>query len=308
MKDQQHFLKTVRHYFKEEGEKWLQQLPELIRYCETKWSLKMHAPYKLSTNYVAPATMSSGDEIVVKLCIPSDGVRDEILALQTFDGKGIVRLLDCDIQKGIILLEKVTPGRMLAHITDADEACRIGADVVRELTRPAPKRFQIASTIGREEKLRVIVNENPHGLGPIKAKILQKALHMFTYLNETIDKWFLLHGDFHPYNILLDENGQWKAIDPKGLMGELEYDLIQFILNILPDEGVEKVIQQRIDIFTTELNINKQRLLLWGYCHTVLATAWTVNEDGTFDEKFFQCIAIFEKLCSKYLEELEEIR
>jgi streptomycin 6-kinase len=59
--------------------------------------------------------------------------------------------------------------------------------------------------------------------------------------------------------------------------------LIQYMLNKLPHEGVK------------ELNLDKERLLLWGYCHTVLATSWTVDEE-TYDVSFYQGIEIFEKL------------
>jgi streptomycin 6-kinase len=100
----------VRLYFKEQGEAWLQNLPNLIHYSEQKWSTKIKEPYSLSINYVAPAKMKDETEVVVKICIPGKGFLDELEALQLFWEKGIVQLIDSDKENGIIILEQLSPG------------------------------------------------------------------------------------------------------------------------------------------------------------------------------------------------------
>jgi streptomycin 6-kinase len=296
MKLQKHFVQSVRLYFKEQGEAWLQNLPNLIHYCEQKWSMKIKEPYSLSINYVAPAKMKDETEVVVKICIPGEGFLDELEALQLFWEKGIVQLIDSDKENGIIILEQLSPGYTLAEITDDEEACRIAAEVIKNLSFPAPVHTRILTTKEREEKLRILEDEHPNGVGPISQQTLQRALRIFTYLNQTTEQHFLLHGDFHHYNVLASGEGSWTAIDPKGLIGEIEYDLIQYLLNKLPKQGVYDVIEKRVEIFINKLNLDKRRLLLWGYCHTVLATSWTVVDDKTYDESFYQGIEIFEKL------------
>lgn len=296
MKLQKQFVQSVRLYFKEQGEVWLQKLPNLIHYCEQKWSMKINEPYSLSINYAAPATMEDGTEVVVKICVPGESFLDELESLQLFRDKGIVQLIDSDRENGILILEKLSPGHTLAEVVDDEEACRIAARVIKNLSTPAPVHTRIPTTNGREENLRKLKDEHPNGVGPISPKMLVKALRIFTYMNETTEQHLLLHGDFHHYNVLASREGAWTAIDPKGLIGEIEYDLIQFMLNKLPDQGVHEVIEKRVEIFTKELNLDKERLLLWGYCHTVLATSLTVDNEGTYNESFYQCIKIFEKL------------
>ncbi|MDX8362395.1 aminoglycoside phosphotransferase family protein [Cytobacillus sp. IB215316] len=309
MELQDHFVKTVHLYFKEEGVAWLQRLPELIRDCEQKWHLKIKEPFTLSINYVAAAIMNDGREVVVKICIPGEGFLDEIEALTLFGGKGMVQLIDFDKDKGIMILEKVSPGHTLAEIVDDAKACRLAANVIKKLSIRAPKETRIASTLGREEKLRNLIKEHPEGFGPISQHTLEVALKVFTYLNRTIEQHFLLHGDFHHYNVLSFTDEIWTAIDPKGLVGEIEYDLIQFLLNKLPDQNAYDVVAKRVDILTQELKLNKERLLLWGYCHTVLATSWTVDDDGTYDDKFYQAIDIFHKLYeANYGMEIEALK
>jgi streptomycin 6-kinase len=296
MKLQEHFVQSVRLYFKEQGEVWLRDLPNLIHYCEQKWSMKMKEPYSLSVNYVAPAAMEDGTEVVVKICIPGEGFLDELEALHLFRERGIVQMIDSDQENGIIILEHLSPGRTLAEVTEDEEACRLAANVMKNLAFPAPTHTRIPTTKAREEELRRLVEGHTNGIGPISHKTLEKALKIFTYMNHTIEQYWLLHGDFHHYNVLSAGEGSWTAIDPKGLIGEIEYDLIQFMLNKLPDQGAYEVIEKRADIFTKELDLDKERLLLWGYCHTVLATAWTVDDDGSYEVSFYQGIEIFEKL------------
>ncbi|PLR89811.1 aminoglycoside phosphotransferase family protein [Bacillus sp. T33-2] len=297
MKLQKRFVALVRQYFKENGEVWLQNLPKLIHYCQQKWSIQVKEPFpSLSINYVAPAIMEDKTEIVVKICIPGESFLDELEALQLFRQRGIVQLIDSDKENGIIILEKLSPGYTLAEVQDDEEACRLASGVIKNLTIPAPAYSRLPTVTAREDKLQKLVDTHSDGVGPVSRQTLEIAFRIFKYLNQTTEKNFLLHGDFHHYNVLASGEGTWRAIDPKGLIGEIEYDLVQYMLNRQPGEGAYEVIEKRAEIFTKELNLNKERLLLWGYCHTVLATSWTVNDDGTYDESFYQGIEIFEKL------------
>ncbi|SEA98552.1 streptomycin 6-kinase [Thalassobacillus cyri] len=296
MEMQKQFVESVRLYFKEEGEAWLQKLPGLITYCEEKWALQLKTPFFLSINYVAPAVREDGTELVVKISLPGGGFLDEWEALHLFNGEGMASLVEVDQEHRILLIEKLTPGYTLAELEDDEEACRIAAHVLKKLHHPAPENTRLPTTKAREDNLKAILSKNPNGLGPISKETLEQASRMFTCLHETSRDLRLLHGDFHHYNVLASRKDEWTAIDPKGLIGEREYDLIQFLLNKLPEEGKLPVIEKRVEIFTEELKLNKERLLLWGFCHTVLAASWTVDDHGSYDQSFFEVIEVFEKL------------
>jgi streptomycin 6-kinase len=283
-------------YFKKKGERWLEKLPHLIEYCEQKWKLKMKEPYALSVNYVAPAILENGREVVVKICIPGKEYLNELEALQLLKNNGMVQLVDFDKDNGILILERLSPGFTLAEVAEDDEACNIAANVLKKLHKEPPPNTQLPTTRDREASLQRIIIEHQNGIGPILISTLEKALKVFTYLNQTMKQQWLLHGDFHHYNVLSSGVGRWTAIDPKGLIGEVEYDLIQYMLNVLPDNEAYSVIERRVRIFTDELKVDLKRLLLWGYFHSVLATSWSVDEHQNYDPKFYQCIAIFEKL------------
>ncbi|RSK50713.1 hypothetical protein EJA13_14445 [Bacillus canaveralius] len=76
--------------------------------------------------------------------------------------------------------------------------------------------------------------------------------------------------------------------------------MVLILLNCLPAENRPEVIERRIDIFTEELGLDKEKMLLWGYAHTVLSTSWSVEDNGKYDKTSFDCIAIFEALYKRH--------
>ncbi|MNI09084.1 Aminoglycoside/hydroxyurea antibiotic resistance kinase [compost metagenome] len=151
-----------------------------------------------------------------------------------------------------------------------------------------------------ESKLEHIYQSCTNSVGPISKETLQEAMETYQIMNKMSEKPYLLHGDLHHYNMLMDNSLSWVAIDPKGLIGDREYDVIQFLLNKLPNENLTEVIEKSIDIFVAELGLDKQKMLRWGFSHTVLATCWTVEEDGSYHKTFFEAISAFKQLYNFY--------
>ena len=92
----------------------------------------------------------------------------------------------------------------------------------------------------------------------------------------------LLHGDLQHYNVLFDRERGWIAIDPKGVVGELEYELGALLRN--PVEQPEiftncRVIERRLQILCNTLNLDYERALQWSFAQAVLSAIWDV-EDG----------------------------
>ncbi|MDQ0887068.1 streptomycin 6-kinase [Paenibacillus sp. V4I9] len=291
------FVQTLRDVHKGKAEEWLRNFDRLIYDCEKRWQMKMMSPFDLSFNFVAPAIRKDGTEVVIKLVIPGDEFVSEVDALTLFNGNGIVKIIDVDIAKGILILERLIPGQTLASLESEDEAAHIASQVMKKLWIPAPSNSSsIPTTMHMEEKLINIYKRNIEGHGPITKDILHEAVDTYRSMNAMPDKPFLLHGDLHHYNILMAAREPWLAIDPKGLIGDREYDVIQYLLNKLPNGDSTHVIEKRIDIFVKELNLDKKRMLSWGFAHSVLATCWTVQEDGRYNAPFFDAIHVFKSL------------
>ena len=70
------------------------------------------------------------------------------------------------------------------------------------------------------------------GTGPFPAPLVERAE---AHLGNPSGQNLVLHGDLHHYNILSAEREPWLAIDPKGIVGEPEYEAAAFLRNNLLD-------------------------------------------------------------------------
>ena len=107
--------------------KWLNGLPAKLDEYAERWSLRLGPPFDLSYNYVTPAIRSDGTEAVLKLGIPNRELLSEIHALQVYNGRGIVQLLEADFENQVFLLERLRPGETLTTLQDDDRRTRIAA-------------------------------------------------------------------------------------------------------------------------------------------------------------------------------------
>jgi streptomycin 6-kinase len=105
---------------------------------------------------------------------------------------------------------------------------------------------------------------------------------MYQQLANSQRTTMLLHGDLQHYNVLFDTKHGWLAIDPKGVVGELEYEVGALIRNPmeLPELFTQRAtIERRLEILTRLLPLDQRRALRWCFAQAVLSVIWSV-EDG----------------------------
>ncbi|TYS52074.1 aminoglycoside phosphotransferase family protein [Bacillus infantis] len=295
----QAFKRTIINVHKENGIQWLSSFDDLIEECERRWKLRIGEHYKLSYNFAAPVFMADGTEAVLKLSVPGGESKGEAYALEQLKGPGVVEVYEADVEKGILLLEKVSPGSTLAGVEDDEEAAGIAANLMKNLWVPAKDSSDLPGMEERHQSLQRILREKPEGLGPITASMLNEANSIFAEnIRNTADN-FLLHGDLHHYNILDGGKNGWIIIDPKGLIGEKEYDVIQYLLNRLPETDAESIISKRINLFAEKAGLERDKLISWGYAHSILSASWSWEESGRCEPSFFNSIWAFKEMLSK---------
>ncbi|MDQ0270511.1 aminoglycoside phosphotransferase family protein [Cytobacillus purgationiresistens] len=273
------FKATIEGVHGKRGSEWLQQLPTLISYCEEKWSIKILQPYDLSYNYVAPAITDAGEHYVIKLRVPDKEFKDEVNFLRFYKGDGIVRLMAEDIEKGIILMEQLSPGKSLKFVENDQESVAIAANAISSLWRPVPSGQDFPHVRDLAEGLNGIRKKFNGGTGPFDRNLVGLAEKWFPKLIASTEQEVLLHGDFHHENILLNEN-DWIIIDPKGLIGEADYDITNFLRNhLLHFSNPKEILYNRINLFAKKLDLNKERILKWGLCQAVLSAWWFLEDN-----------------------------
>ncbi|WP_028545709.1 aminoglycoside phosphotransferase family protein [Paenibacillus taiwanensis] len=293
---------TILAIYDQQGAQWLSELSTVIAHYEAEWKIKVGPPFTLSYNYVAPAEHADGTALVFKLSLPGQELRSELAALNYYDGQGAIRLVASDAEQGALLLERAAPGQELSTVRDDEVATRTAAAVIRRLHKnkrwdkgtisPFPSVADWAQGL---TKLRQMYNGST---GPLPEHAVQQAERCYAELLSSTQEWTLLHGDLHHGNILASRRESWLAIDPKGVIGEAEYEVIPFLLNEIPAtlEKAIAVTERRVSLFCKELNLNRDRLLDWAYAHSVLSAWWFVEDsaDGLEDALFR--ISMFEQL------------
>lgn len=282
------FAQTMRALHGAAGDRWLQQtLPRLLTACARRYNLTLHPPFPdLSYNYAAPATRADGTAVVLKVGVPNPELTSEIAALRHFNGRGVVRLLDANAARGVLLLERLQPGRMLLEVDDDDRATRIAAGVMEALWRPPPAEHPFPSVGAWAKGLRRL-RQTFGGVGPYPQQLVETAESLFRELLASQDEPVLLHGDLHHYNILSAQRAPWLAIDPKGVVGEPAYEvgaLLRNPLDLTQRPDLAGILARRVDILTETLGVERARIVGWGAAVSVLSAWWSYEDAGQLNE------------------------
>ena len=314
------FIQTIQGAFGGDGKRWLETLPDLLDKASRRWGLMDIQPFSnLSYNFVAFAKLSTESNVsrrwlqsqatyrddkrlhshvVLKLGVPNHELNSEIAALRHYNGRGACRLLEADAEKGMLLLERLLPGRRLAALEDDEQATRIAAEVMRHLWRHVPENrndfIQLQDWFGEFRRLR---QKFEGGTGPLPEKLVATAEALSRELLAENKDESLLHGDFHHFNVLESGRG-WLAIDPKGVIGPKGYEVGPLLINPVPNflNGSNPKIrtEKRIAILSEMLGMERERIRAWAICHAVLS-AWWSNEDSDpgWGEYSLRCAEIF---------------
>lgn len=217
--------------------------------------------------------------VVLKITKPHSDETHSGDILRAFAGRGAVKAFEAE--PGAVLLERLAPARQLVELVregDEGKANAILADVMRQLSHHSPPA-QCPSIddwgLGFDRYLARDDNQVPEDL-------VHEARELYRGLAASQGVKMLLHGDLQHYNVLFDSNRGWLAIDPKGVIGELEYEVGAIMRN--PVEQPEFLasaltIERRLEFFAKALDLNYEHVLGWSFAQAVLSAIWDV-EDG----------------------------
>ena len=199
--------------------------------------------------------------------------------LKAYGGDGAVRVYESET--GAVLLERLEPGEDLVDLVKEgkdEQATKILVEVIRKLANhEAPA---VCPTVGDwgcgfDRYLQ-------SGDERIPREVVHKARELYRALVSSQRNTMLLHGDLQHYNVLFDNKRGWSAIDPKGVVGELEYELGALVRNPVELPEVFKdpaVIECRLKTLTSSLHLDYSRALHWSYAQAILSAVWGI-EDG----------------------------
>jgi streptomycin 6-kinase len=217
----------------------------------------------------------AGQRVVLKITRPDGDESQSGKVLEAFGGDGAVRVYE--YETGAVLLERLEPGEKLVNLED-DKATMILAQVMKTLAHhQAPVECPTVADWGRGFDRYLASGDRQ-----LPLEMIHEARGLYQDLASTQGTTMLLHGDLQHYNVLFDNERGWIAIDPKGVVGEWEYEVGPLLRN--PVEHPElfanpATIIRRLEILTTILPLNYSRALRWSYAQSVLSAIWDI-EDG----------------------------
>jgi streptomycin 6-kinase len=187
-------------------------------------------------------------------------------------------MLEADAVLGVMLLERLQPGKTLVELGDDREATGIAIAVMRQLWQPAPERHPfptVAKWAAGMGRMRVYFDG---GTGPFPRRLVELAESLFAELIPSMEAAVLLHGDLHHGNILSAQRHPWLALDPKGVVGEPAYEVGAFLRN--PSPQPRRIQAWRVDQFSAELGLDRERVIGWGVAQAVLSAWWSIEDHG----------------------------
>ena len=242
------------------------------------WHLSIQRSFETETSVISFVTRYD-QSLVLKVVKQRNDEWRAGEVLSAFAANGVPRVFEHT--GGAMLLERLQPGNSLADLSLAggdEEATEILAGVIGKMSPLAtPDGCPKVEDWGKGfERYLATVD------GRIPRPLVESAHRFFSDLCVSQQKTRLLHGDLHHYNVLFDSQRGWLAIDPKGVIGEVEYEIGAILRNPFerPDLFLSRsTIERRIEQLTAGLNLNRERVVGWAFAQAVLSAIWQI-EDG----------------------------
>lgn len=239
------------------------------------WRLEVEDVFETETSAIA-FVKRAGQPLVLKVVKQSGDEWHAGEILDAFEGNGFARVYEHT--GGAMLIERLRPGNSLVSLArdgKDEEATGILAAVIQKMSLPAaPKRCATTQDWAKGFNRYVATDDNQ-----IPRDLVQSAQRVYTHLCTSQRRTRLLHGDLQHYNVLFDADRGWVAIDPKGVVGELEYEIGAVLRNPSVLFASRSTIERRLKQFTSTLNLDYERALAWGFAQAVLSAIWEI-EDG----------------------------
>jgi len=250
-----------------------------------EWSVVVEDIFETNSSVIAFGARDNQPVVLKVIKQPGDEWHSGEI-LQAFAGHGVVRVYEQT--PGAVLMEQLEPCNSLVEMAlngKDEEATDILADVIQQMSsiessKSARESWKAFKTV--QDWSKGFERYIGTGDDQIPMELVEAGHFMFSHLCAS-QRWpRLLHGDLQHYNVLFDSSRGWVAIDPKGVIGELEYEIGAVLRN--PGEWPElflarATIERRLKAFSNKLNLDYERMLAWSFAQAVLSAIWDI-EDG----------------------------
>lgn len=262
---------------------WLDRLSGLLRDLLEEWSLRPDGEATHgNTALVVPVRTADDEAAVLKIGWPHWEAEHEALALQTWGGRGAVRLLRADPKRFALLLERLHT-EDLSELWDV-QACEIVGGFYRRLHVPAPPQLRTLSA--QAARLASELGESERRL-PVPPRMVEQARAIardFAADEATDGK--LIHTDLHYENVLQGDREEWLVIDPKPLSGDPHYELAPMLWNRFEEYAgrIRDGVRDRFFALVDAAELDEDRARAWAVLRLVVNVKGEVEDNQTPDK------------------------
>jgi len=232
-----------------------------------------------------------GDAVLKMSKAEFGGIEKEWQTLNHYAGRRMCRVFDADLEAGVMLEQGLLPGTPLRAVEDLDTRLRIFCSLYKDMHLPPAAADSYPTYAGWVNRITDYMSTRSDCIELYEH--MRRAQEAFGSLSAAYSKQMLLHGDFHHDNILLDEDGEYRIIDPKGVIGDPVLDTPRFILNEFGDDitpELQHKVNHIIAVFEQQLHIPSAILRQCLYIETTMGVCWCV-EDGASPEEYEKLLA-----------------
>jgi streptomycin 6-kinase len=242
------------------------------------WGVAVERTLETESSIVLFGTRG-GERVVLKVVRREGDEWRSGEVLEAFGGGGIVRV-HAHVP-GAVLLERLEPATELAGLALGgrdEEATEILSEVIAGMSRVDGdlRSFTTVEDWGRGFEWYLASGDEG-----IPRELIEHGQRVYAGLCASQGERRLLHGDFQHYNVVFDGRRGWVAIDPKGVVGEAEYEVGALLRN--PDRpelyASRETVERRVRCLEARLKLDGGRMVAWGFAQAVLSAIWGV-EDG----------------------------
>lgn len=215
------------HYGDDAGN-WLDTVPRLLTDAAKRWGLRVDGYHDVGhASVVATARDQDGRHVVVKAWFDRTRFAHEVDALRLWADGPVARLLDADPNGATALLEMVggRPGGAQAPRCETQSTALAihglhlrahGSSLTNWLPRLDAHLHD--EVLPRIRERQAAVGQGPHH------DLVRTAARRLPHLEPNPERATVLHGDLYRENVLFDEHGSPRLIDPLPMAGDAAYD------------------------------------------------------------------------------------
>lgn len=275
------------------GARWLAALPDTIARLCAQWRLRIDGDTRHGDNGVAVPVRRDGAPLVLKINWPDHALEEQVLALRFWDGRGAVQLVEADPAAGATLLERLDDRHTVDGLPLELAVPIIGA-MLRRLAIPAPQKYPYRTTPELAVELHDSLAHRWEATGrPFAARIRDTAAGLAADLSASAPS-VMVDGDLKYEHVLRGRREPWLVIDPRPLVGEVEYQCAQLLWTRCDEMADDARLRWCLDALVDAAQLEPARARAWTCLRAVDYWLWGLAAGFTGDP--VRCQRIVEAL------------